>query len=98
MNLSRDDVNHVCKLEPFRVILEPLMSCGWQSIHRDTHANKIVINKKFNELEEINIEYKNFCYHFSLPINNSIYSYYIKNIDQLDSITFLNNYINNLII
>ena len=61
----------------FKNILEPLKMDGWQFIQ--THSDdRIIMNKKYQELEEINIEYKNSQYHFSLPLKNSIYCYYKK--------------------
>ena len=86
-------------LESCRMILEPLMDQGWQmgtaSCCQD-HSTKFAINKKYNELEEINIEYKNLFYHFSVPIHNSAYSYYKKFDDGEQALKFLENYIHSL--
>lgn len=84
------------KLYPFKIILEHLMAIGWQTINNDLYFNKIVMNKKYYELHEINIEYKNSFYHFSLPVNNSIYSYYTKIADEQQSIDFIISYIDSI--
>ena len=81
-------------MEPFNTIIEPLKYNGWQIIMSD--STKIVMNKKYYELEEINIEYKNSFYHFSLPINNSTFSFYKKITDESQSIEFLKIYVNGL--
>lgn len=80
------------KNEDFITILKLLTPYGWQFIKKD--HNNIIMNKKFSELEEINIQwdsspnnspnnypnnYPNINnIHFSLPIKNSSYSFYKK--------------------
>ena len=84
----------------FITILKLLTPYGWQFIKTD--YNNIIMNKKFNELEEIHIHWdnnpNNNNIHFSLPLKKSNYSFYKKfhlgNIQ--DSILFLNNYVNYL--
>jgi hypothetical protein len=78
----------------FENILEPLQHNGWQFIK--SQSNCLVMNKKYYELDEINIEYKNSFYHFSLPINNSSFSYYKKIADEQQSIQFLKIYVSDL--
>ena len=82
-------------LEPFQRILTPLMEHEWRFVKSDS-SNTIVMNKKFHELEEITIEYKNNHYHFTLPINNSIYSYYRKISDFYGALNNLELYVDNL--
>ena len=86
-------------LESCRMILEPLMDQGWQmgtSSCCQDHSTKFAINKKYNELEEINIEYKNSFYHFSVPIHKSAHSYYKRFDDGEQALKFLENYIHSL--
>jgi hypothetical protein len=83
-------------MEPFKNIIEPLKHNEWQIII--SHPKHIVMNKKFRELDEINIEYKNSFYHFSLPINNSPFSYYKKIADEQQAISFFKIYIDGLIL
>ena len=88
------------KNDAFITILKLLTPYGWQFIKKD--YNNIVMNKKFNELEEITIHMDSFYHdnsiHFSLPLKKSNYSFYKKfhlgNIQ--DSILFLNNYVHYL--
>ena len=82
-------------LEPFQRILTPLIEHEWRFVKSDS-SNTIVMNKKFHELEEITIEYKNNHYHFTLPINNSIYSYYRKISDFYGALNYLELYVDNL--
>ena len=91
-NINNDNSEH---LEPFQRILTPLEQCEWRFVKSDS-SNTIVMNKKFHELEEITIEYKNNHYHFTLPINNSIYSYYRKISDFYDALNYLELYVDNL--
>ncbi len=84
-----------CMLEPFNSILEHLLNDGWQMVSvSGDNSNKLSINKKYKELQEICIEYKHSRYHITVPINNSVYSYYKHFTNLHDSIDFLNNYIN----
>ena len=87
---TTDDINII---DIFTNLLEPLQYNGWQFVKID--LNNIIMNKKFHELEEINIEYKNSVYHFSLPLKNSVYSYYKKFDDrqQEQTIQFFKAYI-----
>ena len=55
---------------------------GWHDSLSDTYVVKKDLlderKNQFYELDEISIQYKNSQYHFSLPIPNSVYSYYKK--------------------
>ena len=82
-------------LEAFHYVLNPLLKYGWKFVIYE--SNHISINKKFHELEEITIEYKNNCYHFTLPLNNSIFSYYKKLHDLDTALNYLNSYVINLV-
>jgi hypothetical protein len=82
-------------MEPFKNIMEPLKHNEWYFI--TSHPNHIIMNQKYQELNEINIEYKNSFYHFSLPINNSPFSYYKKIADQQQAIHFFKIYIDDII-
>lgn len=82
-------------MEPFKNIMEPLKYDEWQFI--TSQSNHLVMNKKYQELDEINIEYKKNFYHFLLPINNSRFSYYKKIADQQQAIHFLEIYIDGLL-
>jgi|AntAceMinimDraft_4_1070372.scaffolds.fasta_scaffold277530_2 hypothetical protein len=90
-----NNVTNNVNLSPFKNILDYLQDKGWQLIDKPHIPNKLVMNKKYYELQEILIEYKNDYYHFSLPINNSIYSYYKKfhDSDTDIAIDFLTNYV-----
>ena len=90
------DTNVNLELEPFKNILHHLHHKGWQLIDKPHISDKLVMNKKYYELQEILVEYKNNYYHFSLPINNSIYSYYKKIHDMDNAIDFLTNYVDRL--
>jgi hypothetical protein len=81
-------------LTPFHHILESLVEHGWLFVNCDT--NIISIRKLFYELEEIRIEYHNDTYHFTLPINNSNYSYYRKIHQVSDALNYLQLYVDNL--
>lgn len=75
----------------FKNILEPLLEHGWQFTSED--STYIQMNKVYSELEEISIQVSNKYVHMSLPIKNSVYSYY-KRLDNIsDSLNFINNYI-----
>ena len=50
-------------MEPFKNIMEPLKHNEWQFI--TSQSNHLVMNKKYQELDEINIEFKRNFYHFS---------------------------------
>ena len=65
---------------------------GWQYIKQSN--NHIILNRKYFELEQINIEFKNQSIHFSLPLKNSEYSVYNKFCCQdTSAVTFLQNFI-----
>jgi len=91
-------------LIPFRQELEQLLNHdGWRFITTNTNTSSIIMNKLFYELDEISIQYKNSQYHFSLPLPNSVYSYYKKfthtNMDTNtdNALHFLKTYINILL-
>ena len=78
----------------FITILKLLTPLGWQFIKKD--YNNIVMNKKFSELEEINIHWDSSPnnIHFSLPLKKSNYSFYKKfHSGNTNSSIFLNNYV-----
>jgi len=85
----------------FKNILDPLTDYGWQYVKEDSML--IQMNKKYSELEEISVSVSNFSspntniIHITLPIKNSTYSFYKKHTDRLQSITFLQNYITDII-
>ena len=83
----------------FKNILQPLTKCGWQFIKEDN--NEIQMNKKYSELEDISIKHSTQSstnvIHISVPIQNSIYSYYKRHTDLESSKTFLHNYVSELI-
>ena len=81
-------------LESFQYVLTPLKQYGWRFVKSD--SNTIIMNKQFHELEEITIVYKYNHYHFNLPINNSIYSYYRKFSDFYDALNYIELYIDEL--
>lgn len=81
-------------LQPFQPVLESLIEHGWQFVRCD--STTISMNKLFHELEEITVEYKNKHYHFTLPINNSIFSYYRKISDSYEALNYLEIYIDTL--
>jgi hypothetical protein len=81
-------------IESFQDALTPLKQYGWRFVKSD--PNTIIMNKQFYELDEIAIEYKYNHYHFNLPINNSIYSYYRKFSDFYDALNYIELYINEL--
>ena len=70
--------NNISKniLEPFRLVLNDLIinHNDWRFV--SISDNTIVVNRQFYELDEISIRYNNSQIHFSLPIPNSVYSYY----------------------
>ena len=79
-SINNDNDNKISSkyiLEPFRQLLHDLIKHnGWQFV--TVNQNTIIMNRRFYELDEISIQYKNSQYHFSLPIPNSVYSYYKK--------------------
>jgi len=81
-------------MEPFKNIMEPLKHNEWQFI--TSQSNHLVMNKKYQELDELILNSKEF-YHFSLPINNSPFSYYKKIANEQQAIHFLEIYVDGLI-
>ena len=58
-----------------------LLHKGWQFVQ--SKENNIVLNKKYSELQEINILIDNTLneptiFHLSIPLNNSVFSFYKK--------------------
>ena len=90
-NIDNTNSEH---LEPFQYVLAQLVEHGWLFVKSD--SNIITMSKLFYELQEITIEYKYNHYHLTLPINNSIYSYYKKIHDFYDALDYLELYIDNL--
>ena len=80
----------------FKNILEPLTEHGWQFIKEDN--NEIQMNKKYSELEDISIKKSSTTnvIHITVPIQNSVYSYYKRHTDLELSKTFLYNYVSEL--
>ena len=76
---------------------EKLVDKGWQFI--ESKENNIVLNKKYSELEEINIVIDNnkqndsYVFHLTLPLKNSIFSFYKRINDEETFSTYLNQYI-----
>jgi len=87
---------HIINIE-FKNILQPLIDCGWQFIKENN--NEIQMNKKYSELEDISVTQSTSpnIIHISVPIQNSIYSYYKRHTDLETSKDFLHNYISELI-
>ena len=83
-------------LEPFQSLLKPFLNNGWQIVTCDLQTkstNTITINKKYDELNVIKIEYIDYFYHFSLPIQNSKFNYYTKIKCCQPAFDFFENYI-----
>ena len=72
-------------------ILYPLQDNGWNFIN--LNDSLIVMNKSFNELDEINIEFTKSYIHFVLPVKNSVFSFYKKFNIHDNCSDFLKNYI-----
>ena len=89
--VNTDNTTH---LKQFQHVLTPLVQNGWRFVKYE--SNIITMNKLFYELEELTIEYKYNHYHLTLPINNSIYSYYRKIPDLYDTLNYLELYIDGL--
>jgi len=75
---------------------EKLLDKGWQFI--ESKDNNIIINKKYSELEEINIMINDnnngsSVFHLTLPLKNSIFSFYKKINDEETFSTYLKQYI-----
>ena len=75
---------------------EKLIDKGLQFI--ESKENNIVLNKKYSELEEINILIDNktndsYVFHLTLPLKNSIFSFYKKIYDEETFSTYLEQYI-----
>jgi|TARA_B110000967_G_C18615327_1_gene426054 hypothetical protein len=80
----------------FKNILQPLTSHGWQFIKEKD--DEIQMNKKYSELEDISIKKSSTTnvIHITVPIQNSVYSYYKRHTDLELSKTFLYNYVSEL--
>ena len=80
----------------FKNILEPLTNRGWQFIKEKD--NEIQMNKKYSELEDISIKMSSTTnvIHITVPIQNSVYSYYKRHTDLQTSKNFLYNYVSEL--
>ena len=83
----------------FRNILQPLTHCGWQFIKENN--NEIQMNKKYSELDDISIKRSTNdstnVIHITVPIQNSIYSYYKRYYTLESSKNFMSNYVSELI-
>ena len=87
-------VNNKNKYSAF--LKEKLVDKGWQFI--ESKENCIVINKKYSELEEINILIDKktngaSVFHLTLPLKNSIFSFYKKIYDEKTFFQYLEQYI-----
>ena len=80
----------------FKNILQPLTNHGWQFIKEKD--DEIQMNKKYSELEDIFIKKSSMTniIHITVPIQNSVYSYYKRHTDLESSKTFLYNYVSEL--
>jgi hypothetical protein len=86
-------------------ILQPLTDFGWQFIK--DKDNEIQMNKKYSELEYISVKYTTIkphnlsvssnVIHITLPIKNSVYSFYKRHTDLETSKSFLQNYVSDLL-
>ena len=79
-------------------ITDSMLFNGWQYVTKKD--NRIILNKKYHELECVDIEFSEYTIQLSLPLKNSTYSFYNKfNINDTDNsvVTFFNNYINHII-
>ena len=82
----------------FKNILQPLTTVGWQIVKEDDH--EIHMNKKYAELENISIvrsRPSSNIIHITLPIKNSIYSFYKRHTDIQQSLRFLQIYVSDLL-
>lgn len=84
------------KNEYSNFLKEKLIDKGWQFI--ESKENNIVLNKKYSELEEINIVIDNntngsSVFHLTLPLKNSIFSFYKKINDEKIFSEYLTKYI-----
>ena len=80
----------------FKKILQPLTDRGWQFIKEA--CGEIQMNKKYSELEHISIKHSTSTniIHITVPIQNSVYSYYKRHTDLELSKIFLYNYVSEL--
>jgi hypothetical protein len=81
-------------MDAFKNILSPLTNNNWNFIN--TTNNGIIMNKKYEELSEINIQFDKSNIHLVLPLNNSNYSFYKKFNNIQDSQNYLQQYIQDL--
>jgi hypothetical protein len=92
-----DNNNANVKLNEYYKLFNYLISnnSNWQII--TFNNNHIILNKKYSELEEINIrmEHNNIFtkFHLTLPLLNSPYSFYKKINDEQIFYDYLNHYI-----
>lgn len=90
-------MTHVVNNE-FKDVLQPLMDVGWQIVKED--EREIHMNKKYSELENISIvrsRPSSNIIHITLPIKNSIYSFYKRHTNLQQSMYFLQNYVSDLL-
>lgn len=74
---------------------------GWQLI--STNGNNIVLNKKYAELEEINIlidhtDTDSYIFHLTLPLKHSGFSFYKRIHDEHAFSVYLNQYVDYIIV
>ena len=82
-------------IDQFKINVDSLEANGWQFVK--TQYNHLIMNKQYQELDEINIEYKNGSYHFYLPIKNSAFCFYKKIADEQQASQFFEQQTSSLI-
>ena len=62
--------------EQLKNITDSMLFNGWQYVTKND--NRIILNKKYHELDIIDIQILDRDIHFSLPLKDSEYSFYNK--------------------
>jgi len=76
-------------------ILIPLEKKGWYFLK--SNDNQIVMRKQYEELNEINVNCLNDFIEFTLPMQNSSFSFYKRMKNDEQSIDFFKNYITSIL-
>jgi len=76
-------------------ILIPLEEKGWYFLK--SNDNQIVMRKQYEELNEINVNCFNDLIEFTLPMQNSSFSFYKRMKYDEQSIDFFKNYITSIL-
>ncbi len=79
----------------YKNILMPLEKKGWYFLK--SNKNQIVMRKKYEELDEININYNNDLIEFTLPMENPSFSFFKRMKNDEQSFDFFKNYIDFII-